>query len=85
MIDDLNQIRFKLRSGQTKDFTFGMTCFSAKQAVSRGYHTLQGDNSRYSGVRVEKTGWPAIRIIYMKGEKCLTAICFSELARYKFN
>ena len=33
MIDDLDQIRFEPRSGQTKEYTIGMYCFSAKQAV----------------------------------------------------
>jgi hypothetical protein len=35
MIDDLNQIRFELLSGQTKEYTLGMCCFSAKHAVLR--------------------------------------------------
>ena len=35
MIDDLNQIRFELRSGQTKDYTIGMCCFFAKHVVLR--------------------------------------------------
>ena len=35
MIDDLDQIRFEPRSGQTKKYTIGMYCLSAKQAVSR--------------------------------------------------
>ena len=35
MIDGLNQIRFEPRSGQTKVYAIGLSCFSANQAVLR--------------------------------------------------
>jgi hypothetical protein len=35
MIDDLNQIRFEPRSGQTKVYAIGLSCFSANQSVLR--------------------------------------------------
>jgi hypothetical protein len=35
MIDDLDQIRFEPRSGQTKEYTIGMYCFSDKHVVLR--------------------------------------------------
>jgi hypothetical protein len=59
--------RFELRSGQTKDYTIGMCCFSAKHAALR------------LGVRA-KTGWLGIRImcpgeaIYLPADCCLSEL-----------
>ena len=58
--------RFEPRSCQTKEYTIGICCFSAKYAALR---------------RKAKTGWHGIRIMCQRGATCLPAdCCFSELA-----
>jgi hypothetical protein len=53
-------------SGQTKDYTIDMCCFSAKHAALR---------------RKNKTGWLGIRIMCPSGATCLSEdCCFSYLA-----
>ena len=51
---------FESRSGQTKDYTIGICCFSAKHAVLR---------------RKKKNGWFGIRIICPSEVTCLPADC----------
>jgi hypothetical protein len=60
------------RSGQIKDYTIGMCCFSAKHAAF---------------LRVQTTiDWLEIRIMCPYGAKCISVdCCFSELALSKSN
>ena len=63
---------FEPRSSQTKDYAFGMCCFSAKHDASLR--------------RKSKDGWIVSRISCPSGATCLPAeCCFSALAQSKFN
>jgi len=62
---------FEIRSGQTKDYTIGICCFSAKHITLR---------------KNSKDAWLGISIICPCGPTCLSADCsISELVLWKSN
>jgi hypothetical protein len=59
--------KFKLRSGQTKDYKIGICCFSAKHAALRSKNKLNKDGLARNQVDVSKWGDVSIHTVVSLG------------------